>query len=196
MKELEMAAQAGHSAEFTERNNELKELRTLAILDNYLKIYPTNLKDYATGPIEEAFDWTDVHTKLLHEYDLPADTALDVFAFYSRPNPNRDAKGLNEADLGAFFATRDLTDEFLYYQRDGIVDQNGNALVFCVWSHRKYAHVLSGSGDHDHAASYADSSYIDGSTQWLRTKRADNGEGVTISKSKRNQLPLGHLRTE
>lgn len=191
MKELEMAAQAGHSAEYT-RNHDLDNKRSLAILYNYFEIDPVR-PDYASITVEEAFDWEDIHDKITTEHDLPPETPLFVFGFYSEPKELTDEQReeLDVADIAAFFEARGTNpDEFLYYFR-GTPDINGKVMSFCIWTTPEAAHSVTTGEAHQAAAKLAKPSYKSAHVKGYAMAQAGKGDEVMLQQLFEHQLNVG-----
>lgn len=182
MKNPEMCAPEGQTAEYERVINPVVEERITTILKNELAIDPIR-ENYATLPIEESFDWQEVLEKITEFREFAPDTKLFVFAFRSTPLADRDplaVQQFEEADLDAFSeAMYNFPDEFLYYFR-GDTDTNGNCLSFCVWTSQEASTAVHAGKAHRRAARLAKSNYELAQTEGHWVQQAEKGGEVVF----------------
>jgi hypothetical protein len=166
MERPNLGVPGGRIVEYEQRDHGRDEVRSIDIIQNSRNIHPKSehFENYASVPLEEAFDWDDIRQKIAAEYEIKQDKALFVFAFYSTPNPEAERSGLDTADRMAFLeARRTKPDDFLYYYRGE--PANGKVLSFCIWTEFEHAQAVTHGLWHKEAAKLASASYLKAHTQ-------------------------------
>ena len=114
---------------------------------------------YASLPVADAFDWTEVGRQLgAGEWYL--------VAFRSVRRPEADELRLAEYDERAHLEAAEAPG-FVYYFK-GPVASDGTCLSFCLWNSRSEARAASGRPDHLEAITLLDEMYERYTLEFLR----------------------------
>ena len=99
-------------------------------------------KEYATLPIEDAFDWSSLS---LCDFEQ-----LYLVVFRSLRRPEADLDLLREHDDRAYEEAL-ISGGFLRYFK-GHANERGECLSFCLWETREQARLAAGAASHRSAA--------------------------------------------